>query len=79
MKKVEVLTTKEELVGFRKEMKSKGYTEAKVLYRAGQYVITYLTESVDKFGLMASGFMKQSKEFKDYAKANKLKVFGKVV
>lgn len=77
MKKEMILTTKEELQGFRKTMKSKGFTEVELLYRAGQYVLTYLTESVDKFGLMASGWMKQSKEFKDYAKANKLKTYSR--
>ena len=79
MKKEITLATKEELVGFRKEMKAKGFTEAKLLYRAGQYVLTYLTVQIDKFGLMGMGFIKQSKEFKEYVKVNKLKVFGKVV
>ena len=69
---------KGELQGFRKEMKAKGYTEVKLLYRAGQYVLTYLTETVDKFGLMASGWMKPSKEFKEYAKANRLKTYSMV-
>jgi hypothetical protein len=78
MKKEMVLANKGELQGFRKEMKAKGFTEIKLLYRAGQYVLTYLTETVDKFGLMASGWMKPSKEFKEYAKANRLKVYSKV-
>ena len=77
MKKVTVLN-KGELQGFRKELQKKGYTEVKLLYRAGQYVLTYLTETVDKFGLMASGWMKPSKEFKEYAKANRLKTYSMV-
>ena len=78
MKNTITIATKEELLKVRKSFKTKGFTEVQVLYRAGQYVITYLTEKVDKFGLMSSGWMKQSKEFKDYAKANRLKVYNRV-
>lgn len=77
MKKIMVVLGKESLKEFRQELKKKGCTEVKLLYKAGQYNLTYLTESVDKFGLMASGWMKQSKEFKDYAKANKLKTYSR--
>ena len=78
MKKTMTIATKEELLKVRKNFEAKGFTEVKLLYRAGQYVLTYLTEKVDKFGLMASGWMKQSKEFKEYAKANKLKTYSRV-
>ena len=78
MKKEMTITTKEELLKVRKNFEAKGFTEVKLLYRAGQYVITYLTEKVDKFGLMASGWLKPSKEFKEYARANKLKTYSRV-
>lgn len=75
MKKTITIATKEELLKVRKSFESKDFTEVQLLYRAGQYVLTYLTEKVDKFGLMASGWLKPSKEFKEYAKANRLKVY----
>ena len=78
MKKEMTITTKEELLKVRKNFEAKGFTEVKLLYRAGQYVITYLTEKVDKFGLMASGWLKPSREFKEYAKANRLKTYSRV-
>ena len=78
MRKTITLATKEELLKVRKDFQAKGFTEVELLYRAGQYVLTYLTGQVDKFGLMASGWMKKSKEFKEYAKANRLKVYDKV-
>lgn len=77
MKKTITIATKEELLKFRKDFQKKGFTEVQLLYRAGQYVLTYLTEQVDKFGLMASGWLKPDKEFKEYAKANRLKVYDK--
>ena len=78
MKKEMTITTKEELLKVRKNFEAKGFTEVKLLYRAGQYVLTYLTEKVDRFGLMASGWLKPSKEFKEYARANKLKTYSRV-
>ena len=78
MKKEMTIATKEELLKVRKSFEAKGFTEVQLLYRAGQYVLTYLTEKVDKFGLMASGWMKPSKEFKEYARANKLKTYSRV-
>lgn len=73
MKKEMTIATKEDLLKVRKDFQKKGYTEIKLLYRAGQYVLTYLTEKVDKFGLMASGLLKPSKEFKESAKTNRSK------
>jgi hypothetical protein len=73
MKREMLIENKQRLQEVRKEFQKKGYTEVKLLYRAGQYVLTYLTESVDKFGLMASGWLKPSKEFKEYAKSNRLR------
>lgn len=78
MKKTMTIATKEELLKVRKSFEAKGFTEVKLLYRAGQYILTYLTEKVDKFGLMASGWIKPSKEFKEYARANKLKTYSRV-
>jgi len=75
-KEVKVLESKEELGIFRKELIKKGYTEANLSYKAGQYVLTYLTGQVDKFGLMESGFIKESKEYKEFKKKNKF--FSKV-
>ena len=77
MKNTMTIATKEELLKVRKDFQAKGFTEVQLLYRAGQYVLTYLTGQVDKFGLMASGWMKQSKEFKEYAKTNRLKVYSR--
>ena len=78
MKKEMTITTKEELLKVRKNFEAKGFTEVKLLYRAGKYVLTYLTEKVDNFGLMASVWLKPSKEFKEYARANKLKTYSRV-
>ena len=78
MKKLAVLTNKGELLNFRKELAKEGYTEAKLIYRAGQYVLTYFTEKIDQFGLMGMGYIKPSKEFKAYVKENKIKVYGKI-
>ena len=75
-KEVKVLESKEELLRFRKELKTKGYTEANLVYRNGGYELTYLTGQVDLFGLMEIGFVKASKEFKEFKKKNKF--FSKV-
>lgn len=56
------LENKEALQSFRK--KNTGITEAKLLYRAGNYVLTYFNKKVSDEGLMLLGYKKKSKELK---------------
>lgn len=67
------LESKETLLVFRKELKEKGFTEAKLIYRAGQYVMTFLTGKVSEFELMELGYIKKSKEYIESKKKEKRK------
>lgn len=74
MKNTITIANKEELLKVRKTLKEKGFTEAKLLYRAGKYILTYFESSVSKLGLMELGFVKKNDEYK---KAKEK--FGKVL
>ena len=49
---------KEQLQKLRNYLKQQGYTEAKLLYRKGKYVVVIIFEKVDKLGLAQAGFIK---------------------
>ena len=74
MKKTMTIANKEELLKVRKTLKEKGFTEAKLLYRAGKYVLTYFESNISKLGLMELGFIKKDEEYKKTKEK-----FGKVL
>lgn len=65
------LTGKQSLKNNRQWLKENGFTEIKLIYRAGQYVLTYVDEVVDPLILMATGIIKdkRTKEEKEKMKS----------
>lgn len=59
------IATKDLLVKTRKHLKDIGFTEAKLVYRNGAYVMTVITEQVDHLGLALGGFTKLTKQEKE--------------
>lgn len=45
----------------RSHLKDKGFTEAKLTYRAGKYVMTVILDEVDHLGLVCGGYAKPTK------------------
>lgn len=70
MQKTIILQNKQSLRDNRKWLKDKGFTEINLIYRAGQYVLTYIDEAVDPLILMATGIIKdkRTKEQKEQMK-----------
>ncbi|MFR2888769.1 MAG: hypothetical protein ACLTDM_11280 [Clostridium butyricum] len=65
------LKGKQSLKDNRQWLKENGFTEIKLIYRAGQYVLTYVDEVVDPLILMATGIIKdkRTKEQKEKMKS----------
>lgn len=59
MKETKTIYTKEELKEFRSWLKDKGYTEVKLLYRAGKYLATYATTKLTTDDLINLGYRKR--------------------
>lgn len=65
------LKGKQSLKDNRQWLEENGFTEIKLIYRAGQYVLTYVDEVVDPLILMATGIIKdkRTKEQKEKMKS----------
>ncbi len=64
MKTTIVLDSKADLTKERNNLKTKGFTEVRLEYRAGKYELTYITAKVDEEFLIQNGYKKRKKRSK---------------